>query len=98
MIASAATHAILPVLQQSRGAAQAQIAIGCNQFRETFGGEPTGFWLPECAYSAGIAKSLQAENIRWFIVDAHALEQAMPPRSEERRVGKEWSTWRVAEG
>src|SRR5207247_9154556 len=25
------------------------------------------------------AKSLQAENIRWFIVDAHALEQAMPP-------------------
>src|SRR5437867_10535130 len=79
MIASAATHAILPVLQQSRGAAQAQIAIGCNQFRETFGGEPTGFWLPECAYSAGITKSLHAEHIRWFIVDAHPLEKPMPP-------------------
>src|SRR5438067_13397458 len=79
IMASAATHAILPVLQQSRRAAQAQIAIGCDQFRETFGGEPTGFWLPECAYSAGIGKSLQAENIRWFIVDAHALEQAVPP-------------------
>lgn len=79
IIASAATHAILPILQQSPGAAHAQIAIGCDQFRETFGGEPAGFWLPECAYANGIAKSLQAENIRWFIVDAHALEQALPP-------------------
>jgi 1,4-alpha-glucan branching enzyme len=77
--ASAATHAILPILQQSPGAAHAQIAIGCDQFRETFGGEPSGFWLPECAYSTGIAELLQAENIRWFIVDAHALEQALPP-------------------
>ena len=77
--ASAATHAILPILQQSPGAAHAQIAIGCDRFRETFGGEPSGFWLPECAYSTAIAKLLQAENIRWFIVDAHALEQAVPP-------------------
>lgn len=76
--ASAATHAILPILQQSPGAAHAQIAIGCDQFRETFGGEPFGFWLPECAYSTGIANFLQRENIRWFIVDAHALEQALP--------------------
>jgi 1,4-alpha-glucan branching enzyme len=66
-------------LQQLPGAANAQIAIGCDQFRETFGSEPCGFWLPECAYSAGIAKSLQAQNIRWFVVDAHALAQAMPP-------------------
>lgn len=79
IIASAATHAILPILQQSSGAANAQIAIGCDQFRESFGCEPSGFWLPECAYSAGIAKSLQAQNIRWFVVDAHALGQAMPP-------------------
>ncbi|PYL99619.1 MAG: hypothetical protein DME27_01455 [Verrucomicrobia bacterium] len=66
-------------MQQSPGAANAQIAIGCDQFRETFGGEPVGFWLPECAYSASIAKSLQAENIRWFVVDAHAFEQAVSP-------------------
>ena len=77
--ASAATHTILPILQQSPGAAHAQIAIGCDQFRETFGGEPSGFWLPECAYSTGISQLLQAENIRWFIVDAHALEQGLPP-------------------
>jgi 1,4-alpha-glucan branching enzyme len=79
IMASAATHAILPILQQSPGAASAQIAIGCDQFRENFGGEPSGFWLPECAYSTGMAESLQAENIRWFIVDAHALEEGSPP-------------------
>src|SRR5437762_13794596 len=64
IMASAATHAILPILQQSPGAANAQIAIGCDQFRETFGGEPSGFCLPEGAYSAGIGKSLQVENIQ----------------------------------
>ena len=79
IIASAATHAILPILQQSPAAAHAQIVIGCDQFRETFGGEPCGFWLPECAYSIDIAKLSQSENIRWFIVDAHAFEQALPP-------------------
>jgi len=79
IMASAATHAILPIMQRSPGAANAQIAIGCDQFREIFGGEPSGFWLPECAYSSGIAESLQAENVRWFIVDAHAVEQALPP-------------------
>jgi 1,4-alpha-glucan branching enzyme len=79
IMASAATHAILPILHQSPETAHAQIAIGCDQFSETFGGEPSGFWLPECAYSADIAKFLQQENIRWFIVDAHALEQALPP-------------------
>src|SRR5207237_10304590 len=46
IMASAATHAILPILQQSRGAAQAEIAIGCDQFREAFGGEAGGVWHP----------------------------------------------------
>src|SRR5204862_1588684 len=26
-----------------------------------------------------LAKSLQAENLRWFVVDAHAFDQAVPP-------------------
>ena len=56
IMASAATHAILPILQESPGPANAQIAIGCDQFREIFGGEPSGFWLPECAYAAGSGK------------------------------------------
>ncbi|MGI9114395.1 MAG: DUF1957 domain-containing protein [Chthoniobacterales bacterium] len=79
LIATAATHAILPILQQTPASARAQIAIGCDFYRDTFGGEPAGFWLPECAYAPGIDRLLQAQNIRWFVVDSHALELARPP-------------------
>ena len=79
LIASAATHAILPILERSPPAADAQIAIGCDFFRGTLGGEPNGFWLPECAYSPGIETLLQDQNIRWFALDAHGFEKASPP-------------------
>jgi 1,4-alpha-glucan branching enzyme len=78
IIASAATHGLLPILQQTAGGASAQIALGCDSYRQTFGGEPVGFWLPECAYAPGIDQLLQKQNIRWFVVDAHALEHAQP--------------------
>jgi len=78
IIASAATHGLLPILQQTSGAASAQIALGCDAYREAFGAEPLGFWLPECAYAPGIDQLLQKQNIRWFVVDAHALEHAQP--------------------
>jgi len=78
IIASAATHGLLPILQQTSGAASAQIALGCDSYRQTFGGEPLGFWLPECAYAPGIDQLLQKQNIRWFVVEAHALEHAQP--------------------
>ncbi len=79
LIASAATHAILPILQQMSPAADAQIALGRDFFRAIFGDDPTGFWLPECAYAPGIDELLQKQNIRWFVVDAHAMEFARPP-------------------
>ena len=78
IIASAATHGLLPILHQTSGAASAQITLGCDSYRETFGGEPVGFWLPECAYASGIDQLLQKQNIRWFVVDAHGLEHAQP--------------------
>ncbi len=79
LIASAATHAILPILQHTLAAAGAQVAIGCDFFRENFGSEPIGFWLPECAYAPRIDELLQEQNIRWFVLDAHGLESACPP-------------------
>ena len=78
LIASAATHAILPILQETPPAARSQIAIGCDFYRDAFGADPVGFWLPECAYTPGIDELLQEQNIRWFAVDAHALEFAQP--------------------
>jgi 1,4-alpha-glucan branching enzyme len=73
IIASAATHGFLPLLQQSPEALRAQVLIGRDHYRETFGCEPRGFWLPECGYTPALDQILQEANLRWFIIDAHGL-------------------------
>ena len=74
IIASAATHGVLPILQQqSPEAARAQVLIGRDIFVDLFGEKPGGFWLPECAYSPGLEALLQKVNLRWFVLDAHGL-------------------------
>ena len=74
IIASAATHGLLPILQQqSRRAARAQVLIGRDVHVELFGEEVTGFWLPECGYALGLESILQEANLRWFVLDAHGL-------------------------
>ncbi len=78
IMASAATHGLLPLLAQSPAAVRAQVLIGCDVYRDAFGAEPAGFWLPECAYAPGLEKVLQEANIRWFVLDAHGLMLAKP--------------------
>jgi 1,4-alpha-glucan branching enzyme len=73
IIASAATHGLLPLLQQSPGAVRAQVLAGCDAYRAAFGREPAGFWLPECAYAPGLETILQEANLRWFVIDSHGL-------------------------
>ena len=74
IIASAATHGLLPILQQqSPRAARAQVLIGRDTYIESFGGEPAGFWLPECGYAPSLGSILREANLRWFVVDAHGL-------------------------
>ena len=77
IMASAATHAVLPL--HHRETQRAQVLIGCDVYHELFGMPPAGFWLPECAYAPGVDKILQEANIRWFVVDAHGLMFADPP-------------------
>jgi 1,4-alpha-glucan branching enzyme len=74
IIASAATHGLLPILQQQAPqAARAQILIGRDVYADLFRAGPSGFWLPECAYAPGLEAILQEANIRWFVLDAHGL-------------------------
>lgn len=74
IIASAATHGLLPILQQqSPRAARAQVLIGRDAYAEVFGREADGFWLPECGYAPGLESILQEANLRWFVLDAHGL-------------------------
>jgi 1,4-alpha-glucan branching enzyme len=46
---SAATHAVLPLLATDAGIAL-QVRTGVESHRRRFG-EPSGFWLPECAHA-----------------------------------------------
>ena len=78
IIASAATHGFLPLLQDFPEALRAQVRIGCDSYREMFGREPNGFWLPECGYSNGLDVLLQEANLRWFVLDTHGLIFAQP--------------------
>jgi 1,4-alpha-glucan branching enzyme len=73
IVASAATHGLLPLLQHSPESVRAQVLIGCDSYRAAFGVNPAGFWLPECAYRPGLETILREANLRWFIVDSHGL-------------------------
>lgn len=73
IIGSAATHGLLPLLAASPEAVRAQVLIGRDNYREVFGAEPAGFWLPECAYAPGLEGVLRDANVRWFVLDAHGL-------------------------
>jgi len=80
IIPSAATHGLLPILQQqSPRTARAQVLIGRDVYVEIFGGEAAGFWLPECGYAPGLESILQEANLRWFVIDAHGLLFGTPP-------------------
>ena len=78
LIACAATHGFLPMMEQFHDAVRAQILIGRDAFMEMFGVEPAGMWVPECAFCPGVERALQEANIRWFVIDAHGLMFGQP--------------------
>jgi len=78
IITSAATHAVLPLLAGHPPSIRAQILLARDYYRECFGREPEGLWLPECAYSEALDPILQEANFRWFVVDTHGLLHARP--------------------
>jgi 1,4-alpha-glucan branching enzyme len=78
IITTAATHALLPLLAPHPPAVRAQILVARDHYRECFGCDPRGIWLPECAYFEGVEPFLQEANLRWFIVDTHGLLHARP--------------------
>ncbi len=82
IVACAATHGFLPLLQNNPEAVRAQILTGCSEYTRTFGRAPRGFWLPECAYVPGLEDLLQEAGVRWFLLDSHGLLFGKPrPRN-----------------
>ncbi len=78
IITCGATHGFFPLMAEHPEAIRAQIMIARDHYRECFGRDPRGIWLPECAYVPGIEKFLQEAEIRWFIVDTHGVLFAEP--------------------
>ena len=78
LIASAATHALLPLTEPHISAAAAQIRAGVEHHRQVFRETPCGFWLPECGYSPNLDHLLVKEGIRYTIVDTHGVLHARP--------------------
>lgn len=78
IITTAATHALLPMLAGHPPSLRAQILTARDHYRACFGCDPSGIWLPECAYVEGIEMFLQEANIRWFILDTHGVLHARP--------------------
>lgn len=73
IIASAATHGFLPLMFLNPQAVRAQIAVGVENYRQHFGRNPRGFWLPECAYTPGLDELLKEFGIRYFLTDTHGV-------------------------
>jgi 1,4-alpha-glucan branching enzyme len=78
LIASAATHGVLPLLGVACASARAQIEVGVAEYHRFFGRPPEGFWLPECAYAPGLDAELARLGVRWFVLDTHGIAHATP--------------------
>jgi 1,4-alpha-glucan branching enzyme len=83
LAASAATHAVLPLLATRQGV-RLQLETGIRSHRRRFGWDG-GLWLPECAYAPGLEWRLAEQGVRWFCIDQSAhrepLEALAPVRT-----------------
>lgn len=73
LVASSATHAVLPMLASERGL-DLQIDTGIASHRRRFGWTG-GFWLPECAYEPGLEFPLARHGVEWFCTDQSRFER-----------------------
>jgi 1,4-alpha-glucan branching enzyme len=73
LMTSAATHAVLPKLA-TRAARRLQVDAALRSHERRFG-IPRGFWLPECAYVAGIESALAERGIAYTCLDQSATER-----------------------
>ena len=77
LMTTAATHALLPLLDSSE-TRTAQVEAACRNFRRHFGCRPAAIWLPECAYEPGIENILVDCGLRTFFLDSHAALLGRP--------------------
>jgi 1,4-alpha-glucan branching enzyme len=78
ILTSAATHAVLPLLEAVPEAVRAQVRVGAEHSRRQLGSQPLGFWLPECAYTPGQESFLAEAGLRYSFLEEHGVAHAHP--------------------
>ncbi|MCU0789048.1 MAG: DUF1957 domain-containing protein [Verrucomicrobia bacterium] len=78
IVTCAATHALLPLLSQHLPSVRAQVVTACDHYRDGFGCDPRGIWLPECGYVPEVEPVLREAGLRWFALESHGLLHATP--------------------
>ncbi len=78
IITCGATHGYLPLMQMYPEAVWAQIQVAVEHYRDTFGRDPKGIWIPECAYYNGLERMLADAGLRYFLADGHAILYGRP--------------------
>ncbi|MBN2057068.1 DUF1957 domain-containing protein [bacterium] len=79
IITCAATHAFLPMLSGYPNSVRAQLRAAADHYRRSFGRNPSGIWLPECAYYKGLEALVAEQEIRYFILENNGILMAEPP-------------------
>jgi len=73
LMASAATHAMLPKLATLAGR-RLQVDAGLRSHERRFG-QTQGFWLPECAYVPGLEENLAERSLAYTCLDQSSRER-----------------------
>ena len=73
LIATAATHAYLPLYKDFPTAIRAQVEMGIRTHRRVFGQSPRGFWLPECGFYPGLDSVIADSGIEWCQLASHSI-------------------------
>jgi 1,4-alpha-glucan branching enzyme len=76
LFTTCATHGYLPLLKTHPRAVEAQVRVGAESFRHTFGFQPRGIWAPECAFYPGLETVFADGGFDWFLVDSHGILHA----------------------
>jgi len=87
ILTSGATHGYLPLLDDR--SVEAQLRVGLASTKRLTGLEPTGIWLPECAYKPGLERALERHGFTHFFTDAalmrgRAITRAAKPFRSKR--------------
>jgi 1,4-alpha-glucan branching enzyme len=78
IITCGATHGFLPLMDPVPQAVRAQVHVAAQHYRQHFGRDPQGIWLPECGYLPGHEVYLKEVGLRYAFLESHGLTDAHP--------------------